>query len=99
MGFDERNWFSYDPDNGFTYFATEEEAVSHAEYMIGEYGSDGEWHEQTGQIVVGKVTHTALECDHVTRDMLDENQCYGGRYYPGDYDSYSDYKMEKVTGA
>lgn len=89
-----RQWFVYDPENWVDYFNTEDEALSSARDAI-DSCLDESWNESVEGIIVGKVTHVTQQANVVTKDMLVDGE-YGGRCYPGNYDHYCDYVLEKV---
>ena len=64
-------------------FDTEDQALKCAQEAL---DSDEEWSEEVEKILVGVVTHVVTEASVVLRDDLDEEGCFDGRYYHGDYD-------------
>lgn len=86
-------WIVYS-DNGVDFFNTEDEAVQFARSVI-EAMRDEEWPDEVENVLVAKVTHASEKTNVVTRDMLDDEHCYKGRYYPGNFDYYCDYEMRQ----
>jgi hypothetical protein len=61
-----RDWFFHEPEEGFSYFATEAEAIAAANARIKIHlEEDGQWDAAVEQITVGKLTHETIACDRV----------------------------------
>lgn len=88
-------WFCYDDNCGIDYYDTEEEALKADADCIAEYGEE-EWDEAVHNVTVGVVTHIPRQKNVVTKEMLNEDSEYNGRYYGGGYDYWCDYEMEPV---
>lgn len=70
-------WFAYGFEGDVEFFDSRDAAIKWAQESI-EYACDETWDEGVSRICVGCVTDQATETDVVTRDMLDENNCYQG---------------------
>jgi hypothetical protein len=93
-------WFMYDPEgSGYEEFPTEKLAMQAAEAAIKWYLDDG-WSEDVVNIVCGKITHKATQCDYVKRppeSEIDEEGVDGeGTWWNSDWDYMCDYKMKPI---
>lgn len=88
----DRSWFCYDGCD-MNYFATQAEALNEATNAIEALRDEDGWVDEVENIVVGYITHESRKANEVTREMLDEERCHNGTYYPGNFDYYCDYEM------
>ena len=86
-------FFTFD---GYDYhlFDTEDQALKCAQEAL-DFDFDEEWSDEVEKILVGVVTHVVTEASVVLRDDLDEEGCFDGRYYHGDYDRWVDYVLTR----
>ena len=87
-------WFVFCEGN-MEIYDSQEEALKYAQVVIDDY-CDGEWMEEVENVMVGQVTHQAQAFNIVTKEMLDDEGCYNGRYYGGGYDHWCQYRPERV---
>lgn len=93
-------WFSYCPENGFTFHSSRSEALVHAHNDIDGW-LDDYWHEEVEHICVGLLTHVATQVDLRKRpaETLDENGCDAtGDYWDPDWEFKCGYKPLPVGG-
>ena len=95
----EYRFFLYDPNDGITFWKTEEERDKAAEAAIDCY-LDDEWSDEVSGVVAGVVTHQTVEIDRVDKvGQLDEDGYdEAGQYWPGsDYDYGCTYALKPFT--
>ena len=95
----EYRFFLYDPNDGITFWKTEEERDKAAEDAIDSY-LDYEWSDEVSGVVAGVVTHRTVEIDRVEKvGQLDEDGYdEAGQYWPGsDYDYTCNYALKPFT--
>lgn len=85
-----RRYFVYDPNDGFAFFDTEEEAKSYADKAIANYLEE-EWDEEVEEVVMGTITHAVQQIDKITREEaeIDEDGVDKEGYY---WDEHIDYR-------
>jgi hypothetical protein len=86
----------YCPNDGFTFWETEEERNKAGEDLIQEYLVDGEWSEEVTDIFTGTVTHTAGEVDRKERvgELDDDGYDEAGEYWSSsEYDYKCNYEL------
>lgn len=86
-----KNWFMYDPENGFETFETEGAALSAASMAINAY-LDEEWGDGVDEIVVGRITHESKQANVQEKKDLDPED--PRRNLSCDY--LCDYEMQPV---
>jgi hypothetical protein len=92
-------FFLYDPNDGITFWKTEEERDKAAEDAIDSY-LDDEWSDEVSGVVAGVVTHHTVEIDRVDKvGQLDEDGYdEAGQYWPSsDYDYSCNYALKPFT--
>lgn len=79
----EYRFFLYDPNDGITFWKTEEERDKAAEAAIDSY-LDEEWNEEVLGVVAGVVTHLTVEIDRVDKigKLDDDGYDEAGEYWP-----------------
>lgn len=95
----EYKFFLYDPNDGITFWKTEEERDKAAEDAINSY-LDDEWSDEVSGVVAGVVTHHTVEIDRVDKvGQLDEDGYdEAGQYWPSsDYDYSCNYALKPFT--
>ena len=95
----EYRFFLYDPNDGITFWKTEEERDKAAEAAIDCY-LDNERSDEVSGVVAGVVTHQTVEIDRVYKvGQLDEDGYdEAGQYWPGsDYDYSCNYALKPFT--
>lgn len=80
----EHRFFLYDPNDGITFWRTEEERDKAAETAIDSYLDDDEWNEEVLGVVAGVVTHHTVEIDRVDKigELDDDGYDEAGEYWP-----------------
>lgn len=101
-----KNYFSFDPEDGFEFHDTAEEAQERAQKTLDAEkdaaASDG-WNDNTNQICWGEVKACAEKTMERVRppdSELDEDNCdKAGNHWPADFDSILDYELKPVENA
>jgi hypothetical protein len=79
----EYRFFLYCPNDGLTFYRTEEERDKAARDLIEDYLSDGEWNDEVTMINAGVVTHHVAEVDRKDRvgKLDDDGYDEAGEYW------------------
>ena len=83
-------YFVYDPNEGFSFFDTEEDAKTYADKAVANYLED-EWDREVEEVIMGTITHAAQQVDKLTREeaAVDEHGEDKDGYY---WESHVDYR-------
>lgn len=85
----EYRFFLYCPNNGHTFYRTQEERDNAAQKLIREYTDCGEWSKEVVDIYAGKITHRVVETERLERvGQLDDYGYDESGEYWGDSDIY-----------
>lgn len=90
-------YFSYCPENGLSFYKTEQEAVDAGSNEIRQHIDDG-WSENVDQVFVGRVLHHTKQCDVTYREGSVDEDGYdeAGTYWDEDWPYMCDYKLFAV---
>lgn len=89
-------WFCYDPCDGYETFATEADAVAHAEHCIELALDDGVWDESASGIVVGYVTHYVEQTVVAVRSEMSAEE-WNDRFCRSDVDEIWDFTLKPAA--
>jgi hypothetical protein len=93
----EYRYWLYDPEDGVTYYRTQEDRDAAANIAVATY-LDGSWSEDVELVAAGEVTHIVQCLDKVLRPAdLDEEGCDGaGDYWADEWEWTGNYTMEPL---
>lgn len=98
-------YFSFDPDDGFSFHKTEEEAKKRCleafEYFETEAAGDG-WPENVSEVCWGEIRGRATLIESIDRppkDQLDEENMdrFGNDWSQGDWDEIQKWEIKPIT--
>lgn len=97
----EYRFFLYCPNDGLTFWRTEEDRDKAGRDLIEEYLSDGEWNDQIDLISAGTVTHHVVEVDRKERvgELDDDGYDEAGEYWASnEYDYACNHELRPLDG-